>query len=134
MGFRRLKVRSRIFIGFGALIVLSLAVAGFGVFQLSGVGGEATKMGGLARNTARVLDATRSLGELRRAELRIHFDGIARAINEGKDDSATTRKLLTDASQTRSEERRRALASVLATLTAHDEEYDRFVQLTKTML
>jgi hypothetical protein len=33
----RLKVRTRIYLGFAVLVVLSLGIAAFGVYQLSGV-------------------------------------------------------------------------------------------------
>jgi hypothetical protein len=44
MGFNRLNISTRIFVGFGALIVLSLFLAGFGVYELWGVGIDSGKM------------------------------------------------------------------------------------------
>ena len=57
MGFIRLKVRTRIYLGFAALVVLSLGIAIFGVMQLSGVGSNVGTMNALAGNTDRVLTA-----------------------------------------------------------------------------
>jgi hypothetical protein len=73
MSFNRFKVRTRIFIGFGALIALSLILAGFGVYQLSRVGSESSKMGALAGNVSRVLDATYRLEAIRRVENRLRL-------------------------------------------------------------
>jgi hypothetical protein len=44
MGFNRLNISTRIFVGFGTLIVLSLFLAGFGVYELWGVGIDSGKM------------------------------------------------------------------------------------------
>lgn len=41
MRFVHLKVRTRIYLGFAALAVLSLGIALFGAFQFSGVGTNA---------------------------------------------------------------------------------------------
>jgi hypothetical protein len=38
MSFVRLKVRTRISLGFAALVVLAVGVTAFGAFQLTGVG------------------------------------------------------------------------------------------------
>jgi methyl-accepting chemotaxis protein len=131
VGFGRLKVRTRIFIGFGALIMLSLALAGFGIYQLSGVGKDARAMSSLAANLARVTEATGRLEAIRRAETRMRLDGAD--FQDAKDSEATVRSLLTAAGQaTLSEERRRTYASVLGVLSTHDEVLQRFAELTKT--
>ena len=59
MGFNRFNIGTRIWIGFAALILLSLSLAGFGVYQLSSVGRETGAMDYLAGRVARILDATR---------------------------------------------------------------------------
>ena len=56
MGFQKFNVSTRISIGFGALIVLSLALAGVGIYQLSGVGDQTQKMNALSANVSRVLE------------------------------------------------------------------------------
>ena len=71
----RLKVRTRIYLGFAALVVLSLGIAAFGVYQLSGVRHECRHDGCvLAANTQRVLTITRQLEAMRRAETRYLID------------------------------------------------------------
>ena len=66
----RLKVRTRIYLGFAVLVVLSLGIAAFGVYQLSGVSTNVGKMDLLATSTQRVLTITRQLEAIRRAETR----------------------------------------------------------------
>ena len=78
MWFNRLKVRTRIYLGFAVLVALSLGLVGFGVYQLSGIGVQVGKMDALAGNTQRVLLATRELEAIRRAETRYLLDAAER--------------------------------------------------------
>ncbi|MGA3003850.1 MAG: methyl-accepting chemotaxis protein [Acetobacteraceae bacterium] len=131
MGFERFNVGTRIWIGFGTLIVLSLALAGFGIYQLSSVGSEASKMSALAGNVARVLEATGRLEAIRRAETRMRIDG--EDIKDATDNATAAEELLTAAgAATLSEERRRAYASVQSVLRAHSEALERFSAGIKT--
>jgi len=133
MGFDRFNISTRIAIGFGTLIVLSLALAAFGVYQLSNVGDEANKMSALAGNVSRVLDATRHLEEMRRAETRAQLDGSEEQLKDAKDNAATVDGLLAAAGQaTLSEDRRRMYEAVRATLRTHNEDLVRFTQLIQT--
>lgn len=74
MGFTNLKVRTRIYLGFAALVVLSLGIAGFGVMQISGIGTNVAAMDRLASVTQRVLNTARNLEAIRRAETRFLFE------------------------------------------------------------
>jgi methyl-accepting chemotaxis protein len=133
MGFNRFNVSTRIAIGFGTLIVLSLSLAIFSVYQLSNVGDEANKMSALAGNVSRVLEATRHLEAIRRAETRAELDGADDALKDAKDNAATVDGLLAAAGQaTLSEERRRTYEAVRAALRAHNEDLVRFAQLVRT--
>jgi len=80
MGFNRLRVRTRIYLGFGAPIVLGLCLAVFGVYELGEVHTEVTKMDVLAGNTQRVLTVTRDLEAIRRAQTRYSVDASADAL------------------------------------------------------
>jgi methyl-accepting chemotaxis protein len=131
MGLGKFKVSTRISIGFGALIVLSLALAGIGVWQLSGVGGKARTMSTLADHVANVLDATHRLEAIRRAETRMRIDGGD--FKDASDNELATDGLLTSAVQSAlSEERRRTYTGVQTVLHAHAEALDRFSKLIKT--
>jgi methyl-accepting chemotaxis protein len=131
MGFQRFNVSTRIAIGFGTLILLSLVLAGFGIYQLSGVGTEAGKMTALAGNVARVLDAAGRLEAMRRAETRMRIDGAD--FKDATDNLAAVDGLLSAAGQaTISEERRRTYAGVQTVLHAHREALASFSGLIKT--
>ena len=131
MGFERFNVGTRIWVGFGTLIVLSLALAGFGIFQLSDVGVEAGKMSALAGNVARVLEVTDRLEAIRRAENRMRLDG--EGFQDATDNTTAADALLTAAgTATLSEERRRTYAGVQNVLHTHGEALQRFSALIKT--
>ena len=133
MWFNRLKVRTRIYLGFGVLVALSLGLVGFGVYQLSGIGVQVGKMDALAGNTERVLVATRELEAIRRAETRYLLDAADSALKDARDNATESRALMVDAGQaTLSEERRRRYRDVQDTLDAHTRLLEQFVQLTKT--
>jgi hypothetical protein len=54
-------VHRRIYLGFAALVVLSLGIAVFGVIQFAGIGGDVGRMDILAGNTQRLLTVSRQL-------------------------------------------------------------------------
>jgi methyl-accepting chemotaxis protein len=131
MGFGAFNVSTRIWIGFGALIAVSLCLAGLGVWQLSGIGGETLKMNALSANFGRVLEVTRRLEAMRRSETRMQIDNTG--IDDAKDNQAQVGALLSAAGQaTLSEERRQAYAGVQSLLNTHGQSLDHFTQLMKT--
>ena len=133
MGFNRLKIGSRIFAGFGALIALSLIVVGFGVYQLSNVGGVTQTMNRLSTNAWRALETAHALEAMRRAETRMQIDGTQ--LTDATDNAAAARQRLTDLAQlATTAERRLGYTKVLDVLRVHtDESLKRFSQLIKTV-
>src|ERR1700693_5485354 len=106
MGFNRLKVRARIFIGFATLIILSLALAGFGVLGLSNVAESVGKIDAISRNLVRAEEAARLLEVSRRGANRYRIDADAAALTAMKESELRAAVLLADASKaTLSEER-----------------------------
>jgi methyl-accepting chemotaxis protein len=135
MRFNRLSIRARIYAGFGALVLLGAALAGFGVYRLSDIGVEVGKMDALAGNVQRVLLATRNLEAVRRAETRYLFDATDDALKDARANAEKANALMIEAGNaTLSEERRRRYGEVRDTLTAHAQKLDQFVQLTRTSL
>ena len=129
----RLKVRTRIYLGFAVLVVLSLGIAAFGVYQLSGVGPNVGTMDVLAANTQRLLTITRQLEAMRRAETRYLIDAPEASMKEARDSASTANALLTDAIKIGlSEERLKAYHAVQDTLRAHLTNLDQFGQLSTT--
>jgi methyl-accepting chemotaxis protein len=132
MRFSHLKVRTRIYTGFAALVVLSLCLAGFGVYQMLNIGSEARTMNTLSGVVWRVLGATYHLEAIRRAETRMRIDGADQT--DATDNLAQVRAQLSEATQMAiSDERRRGYLSVLDVLKAHDDALRRFSQLVKTV-
>ena len=68
MSFIRLKVSTRIYLGFGVLVALGLGVAGFGVYQFLKVEDQVVKMTALSANLEQVLDVTHDTETIRRTE------------------------------------------------------------------
>jgi methyl-accepting chemotaxis protein len=135
MGFNRLRVRTRIYLGFGTLVILGLCLAAFGIFQLGQVGTEVRKMDALGANTQRVLNVAHNLEAVRRAETRYLLDGGEAALKDARDNAARANTLLTDAAQaTLSEERRKTYRAIQDTLGAHGTNLDQMARLTAAWL
>ncbi len=133
MGFNRLKVRTRIYLGFAALVALGVGIAIFGVMRLSGVDLNVGKMDALAGNTNRVLTVTRQLEAMRRAETRYMFEAHEDSMKDTRTNASAADKLLTDAAAaTLSEERRQKYNGVRDALRAHLANLDKFAALSAT--
>jgi methyl-accepting chemotaxis protein len=133
MGFNRLRVRTRIYLGFGAPIVLGLCLAVFGVYELGEVRTEVGKMDALAGNTQRVLTVTRDLEAIRRAQTRYLLDASDDALKDARDNVASSNTLLTAAGQaTLSEERRKTYRAIQDSLSTQSANLDVMAKLTAT--
>jgi methyl-accepting chemotaxis protein len=134
MGFLRLKVRTRIFVGFGLLVILSAALAGFSLMQLTAVDEQIGKMNAVAANSARVLQSAHGLETMRRGALRYRFDQDQASLADLREARGLIEHLLTDALKvTFSDERMLLYQGVLNNLRDYDAELVRFLDLTGTM-
>jgi methyl-accepting chemotaxis protein len=128
MGFGRLKVRTRIFAGFGLLVVLSAALAAFTLVQLGAIGAQVTNMTALQGNVARVAEATFGFERIRRGLLRFRVDQDDASVKEVSDARARIEVLLKEAAAaTLSEERRSTYNGVLDTLRGTDTPITQFI-------
>ena len=133
MDFIRLKVRTRIYLGFTALIVLSLGIAGFGVYQLSGIGGHVRTMDVLAGVTQRVLSVTRNLEAIRSAETNYLIDAPDASMQEARANAQQANAHLAEAVRVAiSQERANIYRSVQDALKAHGANLDQLGQLSAT--
>ena len=133
MDFIRLKVRTRIYLGFTALIVLSLGIAGFGVYQLSGIGGHVRTMDVLAGVTQRVLSVTRNLEAIRSAETNYLIDAPDASMQEARANAQQANAHLAEAVRVAiSQERANIYRSVQDALKAHEANLDQLGQLSAT--
>ena len=133
MTFVSLKIRTRIYIGFGVLVAMGFAVAVFGVTRFASVEVQVAKMTALSGNLQRVLEVSHNAETIRRAAARFRLDRDADALKELSDTEAQARSTLTDAARlTPSEERRRIYNGAIDALRVHNETFGRFSQLYRT--
>jgi methyl-accepting chemotaxis protein len=66
-----LGIRSRIYLGFASVIIVGLVVAGFGAWQLIGIGVQVDKLTSVSGNMSRNLEVSRQVESMRRAAVRL---------------------------------------------------------------
>jgi methyl-accepting chemotaxis protein len=107
MSFLNLRIRGRLYGGFGALVLFCAALAGFAVWQLSGIHDQVGSMTVQSKNTIRVGQMSAELQAIRRAILRYNFDHDEPSYAEAEKRLTETSEFLDLAiKETRSEERR----------------------------
>jgi methyl-accepting chemotaxis protein len=74
MSFLNLRIRGRLYGGFGALLLFCAALAGFGVWQLSAIRDQVGVLTLQSKNTIRVGETVTDLQAIRRGILRYAFD------------------------------------------------------------
>jgi len=94
---RNFSIRSRIFGGFGALVVLAVGLAVYGVMQLSSIETGVGRLNIVTENLARVIQ-TNKLGEtIRRGILRYRMDGKEESLKNAQDGLVEAMKLMQQA-------------------------------------
>jgi methyl-accepting chemotaxis protein len=107
MSFLNLRIRGRLYGGFGALVLFCAALASFAVWQLGGIHDQVGSMTIQSKNTIRVVRMEAELQAIRRAILRYNFDHDGPSYAEAEKRLTDTSEFLDLAiKETRSEERR----------------------------
>jgi methyl-accepting chemotaxis protein len=107
MSFLNLRVRGRLYSGFGLLVLFCAALAGFAIWQLWQIHDQVGSMTIQSKNTVRVVQISAELQAIRRAILRYNFDHDEASYAEAEKRLADTSEFLELAiKETRSEERR----------------------------
>ena len=133
MGFNDVKVRTRLYSGFSALVLLGIGVAGLGLYQMDQVNTQVGRMDVLSSHVERQLDVVHDLEIIRRAQTRYRLDAPDSAIKEVRDAAAHADRLIGEAAaDTVSDARRTGYLAVQATLAAELQNFDRLMTLTKT--
>jgi methyl-accepting chemotaxis protein len=102
-----LRIRGRLYGGFGALLLFCAGLAGFAVWQLSGIHDQVGSMTVQSKNAIRVGQISAELQAIRRAILRYNFDHDEPSYAEAEKRLTETSEFLDLAiKETRSEERR----------------------------
>jgi methyl-accepting chemotaxis protein len=113
MSFLNLRIRGRLYGGFGALILFGAALAGFAVWQLGEIRTQVTSLTVQSANAIRGSEIATELQAIRRAILRYAFDHDEASFAEAEKRLAKTTDLLEAVGKTtRSEERRAAYMEI----------------------
>jgi methyl-accepting chemotaxis protein len=94
MSFLTLSIRSRLYWGFGVIVVFALALSLFSSSQLSTVQDQVTKLTALSANGIRVLEVAARLQVIDRAVLRYSLDGDAASFKEAAENESTAIEIL----------------------------------------
>jgi hypothetical protein len=126
----RLRIKARIYLGFGALIVIGLIVAGFGAWQLTSVGKRVDNLSSISENASRNLQVSVLAQKARRLSLRYKTLWDDSVVKDFVDTQKQATELLAAAAQaTLSENRRRLYNETSATFAAASQTFDKMVQL-----
>src|ERR1700736_6344703 len=79
-----LRIRGRLFGGFGALVLFGIALAGFAVWQLGEIRTQVQALTLHATNTIRIGEIATNLEAVRRAMLRYAFDQDEKSFAESE--------------------------------------------------
>src|SRR5258708_14815 len=90
----RLKLRTRLYLGFFTLIAVALALAGAGSWGIAQLGGQVTKLEAVGGNVERVLTTKALLEAIRRAQVRYMLDTDAASVTEMRDAQGKAKELL----------------------------------------
>jgi methyl-accepting chemotaxis protein len=113
MSFLNLRIRGRLYAGFGALMLFCAALASFAVWQLWGIQDQVGSMTRRSQNTIRVVAISAELQAIRRAILRYNFDHDEPSYAEAEKRLTDTSDLLDlTLKETRSEEWRFAYMEI----------------------
>ena len=108
MSFLNLRIRGRLYGGFGALVLFCAALAGFAVWQLGAIHTQVGSMTLQSKNTIRVGEIATELQATRRTLLRYTFDQDEASFAEAEKRLSKTTDLLEEAVKTTISEERRA--------------------------
>jgi methyl-accepting chemotaxis protein len=95
-----LEIKGRLYGGFGALVLLGLVLACFGIWQFSEIAIRVERMGSQSQNAIRVVQLSSELQAIRRAILRYQFDHDESAFAEAEKRLVDTAGMLDTAAKT----------------------------------
>src|SRR5664279_1050083 len=115
MSFLNLRIRGRLYGGFGVLLLFCAGLAGFAVWQLRGIATQVASMTLQSKNSIRVGEITTELQAARRTMLRYTFDQDEASFAESDKRLSKIADLLDEAVRnTISEERRAAYKAAMS--------------------
>jgi methyl-accepting chemotaxis protein len=108
MPFLNLRIRGRLYVGFGVLVLFCMALAGIAVLQLGVIHTEVGSLTVQSKNTIRVTEIATELQGTRRALLRYTFDQDEASFAEAEKRMSKITDLLKEGIKTSISEERRA--------------------------
>jgi methyl-accepting chemotaxis protein len=94
MSFFALSIRSRLYLGFGIIVMFTLGLSIFSGSQLSTLGGEVTKLTNISANAVRALEVASRLQIIQRAVLHYELEGDDASFKEAADNEAKAVEIL----------------------------------------
>ena len=136
----RMKVRTRIYAGFGVIVLLALASSGVGYFEVSHIGGEVGISGRAAVRLVRMEQTAHAIETMRRAGTRYRLDASEGALKDTKSASVQARGLLEQslqpvrAGQDEGLAERAGVETVLKELSSLDGMVGRYVEFVNAQM
>src|ERR1700722_13798593 len=96
----RLRLRTRLYLGFASLIVVALVLAGAGSWGISELGGQVGQLEAKGRNVQRVLTAKGLLETIRRAQVGFMFNGDAASLTDMQAAQTSIKEVLAESAAT----------------------------------
>ncbi len=128
--FSDYRIRTRIYAGFGAVILLGAIVAGFGVWQFTALGEDVDRLVAAGADVTRNLEVNRIVEAMRRAALRYKTGGDEAAIKDFADGAAQTSARLAEAAKaTGSDEQRTIYAAATAQVAEVQQEFAKLTAI-----
>jgi methyl-accepting chemotaxis protein len=109
MSFFNLRIRGRLYGGFGVLLAFCAGLAGFGVWQLGNIQTDVGELSLRSENAIRVGEISIHLHAIRRSILLYNFDQDEGSFTEAEQRLATVTDLLGEAVKTTSSEKNRSI-------------------------
>ncbi|WP_441228241.1 methyl-accepting chemotaxis protein [Tardiphaga sp. 20_F10_N6_6] len=116
MSLFNLRIRGRLYGGFGALVLFGLAMAGFAVWKLTEIRDDVSAMNAQSANAMRSMEISAELQALRRAMLRYTFDQDEASFAEAEKLLTQVGGVLEETIKASSEERRGVYREVEKTI------------------
>ncbi|HZS85605.1 MAG TPA: methyl-accepting chemotaxis protein [Stellaceae bacterium] len=128
------RIKTRIYTGFGAVILIGLGVAICGVWQFTMLGRRVDRLVAASDNVTRNLEVNRITEAMRRIGLRYKTTGDEAGVKEFAEDASKAEALLGEAADaTLSDERRQTYAATKAEFDGIQQEFGKLVAIGKAI-
>ena len=127
------RVKARLYVGFGALIMIGTAVAGVGISQLKTLDDQVRRLIAVDENAARNLQVSQLVESMRRVSVIFKTTGNEDATTDFGDAEILADDLLNAAANaTPAEEQRKLYSNAAALLRAASDNFDKLVKLSRS--